>query len=141
MIIADNDTRWNSIYLFMKRGFKLREKIMQFSDDHKDELSEDLMFTDDWDILKWMISCLKSFWLVIQHLQEKAQFDHHEAIWEALPAMKHLLIHLEKLKMITNNDQLTECINNSWSKLTEYYELTDRSHQIYTAATLLNSTQ
>ena len=47
MVIADNDTRWNSIYLFMKRGLKLRGKIMQFFNDHKNELNKDLMSTDD----------------------------------------------------------------------------------------------
>lgn len=30
MIIADNETRWNSAYLPMQRGLKLRGKIMQF---------------------------------------------------------------------------------------------------------------
>ena len=72
-----------------------------------------------------MTVSLEPFWTVTQHLQGKARFGHHGAIWEALPAIEHLLNHLEKFERTTHaeDDQLLECINNSWSKLTEYYNL------------------
>src|SRR5271170_7464980 len=37
--------------------------------------------------------------------------------------------------------RLWECVNNAWAKMTKYYQLTDKSHQIYAAATFLNPTQ
>ena len=64
MIIADNETRWNSVYLPMQPGLTLRGKIMQFSDDHGDELGDDLITTNDWNVLKWMTASLEPFWTV-----------------------------------------------------------------------------
>ena len=54
--------------------------------------------------------------------------------------MKYLLEHLEELRVKTpkSESRLWECVNNSWKKMKKYYELTDKSHQIYAAATLLN---
>jgi hypothetical protein len=34
-----------------------------------------------------------------------------------------------------------EYVNNAWSKITKYYELTDKSYQIYAVAAFLNPTQ
>src|SRR5271170_7379416 len=66
-----------------------------------------------------MTVSLEPFWTVTQHLQGKARFGHHGAIWEALPAIEHLLNHLEKFERTTHaeDDQLLEYINNSWSKI------------------------
>ena len=57
--------------------------------------------------------------------------------------MEYLLDHLKQLKSRTPQSEpcLWECVNNAWSKMTKYYELTDKSHQIYAAATFLNPTQ
>src|SRR5271168_1347629 len=33
-----------------------------------------------------------------------------------------------------------ECVDNAWSKMTKYCELTDKSYQIYAAATFSNLT-
>ena len=57
--------------------------------------------------------------------------------------MKYLLEHLEQLKARTlqSEPRLCEFVNNAWSSMTKYYELTDKSHQIYAAAIFLNPTQ
>jgi hypothetical protein len=54
--------------------------------------------------------------------------------------MKFFLYHLEALKELISalNRRVRECVLNSWSKLRTYYDLTDLSHHIYAAATLLN---
>jgi hypothetical protein len=36
----------------MKRNLKFREKIMQFFNNHKNELNEDLIFINNWNTLK-----------------------------------------------------------------------------------------
>jgi hypothetical protein len=45
------------------------------------------------------------------------------------------------LKWLAQNLEVWECVNNAWSKMTKYYQLTDKSHQIYAAVTFLNPTQ
>jgi hypothetical protein len=57
--------------------------------------------------------------------------------------MEYILAHLEKLKAETpvSKPRLWEYVNNSWKKMKKYYELTDKSHQIYAAATFLNPTE
>jgi hypothetical protein len=57
--------------------------------------------------------------------------------------MEYLLDYLEQLKVRTpqSEPRLWEYINNAWSKITKYYELTDKSYQIYAAATFLNPIQ
>jgi hypothetical protein len=54
--------------------------------------------------------------------------------------MEFLLHHLEDLKQSISvlDRRVRKYILNAWSKLRHYYDLTDSSHYIYTAATLLN---
>jgi hypothetical protein len=47
MVIADNETRWNSTYLFIQRGVKLCNKICIYSDEYKDELGDDFFLLED----------------------------------------------------------------------------------------------
>jgi hAT family C-terminal dimerisation region len=57
--------------------------------------------------------------------------------------MEYLLKHLEQLRFRTPDSEprLWECVNNAWLKMKKYYELIDKSHQIYAAATFLNPIQ
>jgi predicted glycosyltransferase involved in capsule biosynthesis len=123
MVIADNETRWNSTYISIKRGILLYNKIQVFSTDHRDELGDDFLFSEDWDVLRRLEQYLEPFERTTKLLQGHAAEGHHGAIWEALPAMEYLLRHLEKLKStISKRDtRLWECVNNSWAKLDGYY--------------------
>jgi hypothetical protein len=140
MVIADNDTRWNSTYLSITRGIKLYAKIQVFSEIHRDELKEDFLLPSDWAVIRDMQHYLSPFWQCTLDLESKATFGSHGTIWEALPAMEFLLHHLETLKdtVPASNKRIRECILNSWSVMRKYYDLTDKSHSIYAAATLLN---
>ena len=140
MVIADNETRWNSTYLLIRRRIKLYSKIQVFSNDHKDELEDDFLLPEDWDVLRRLEEYLQPFHRTTKELEGHAANSHYGAIWEALPAMQHLLRHLERLKIFIpkRDTRLLECVNNSWAKLNEYYQLTDKSHEIYAAATLLH---
>ena len=86
---------------------------------------------------------MKLFFFQTQRLQGRAKLGHYKAIWEALPIMEYILKHLEKLKTETPKlePRLWKCVNNSWKKMKKYYELINKSHQIYAAATFLNLTE
>jgi hypothetical protein len=133
MVIADNETRWNSTYLSIRRGLLLATKIQVFSIDHQDELKEDLLIPEDWDILRHLEEYLEPFHRTTKQLEGHAANGHHGAIWEALPVMEHLLRHLERLKKtIPKRDtRIWECVNNSWATLDKYYNLTDQNHSVY----------
>jgi hypothetical protein len=137
-VIVDNDTRWNSTYLSIVRGLKLKRKIMAYSHNNRADLGADFLTEDDWKALEDIAQCLEPFYISTLDLQGKAKQASHGAIWEALPAMEGILGHLEKLKtsIPKSNKPLTEAVMNSWSKLRKYYELTDNSHSVYAAATL-----
>ena len=140
MVIADNKTRWNSTFLSLERGLKLYNKISAYSLDNKDELGEDFLLPEDWDILRRIESYLQPFHRTTKQLEGHATDGHHGAIWEALPAMEYLLRHLEHLKQTVpkRDTRIWECVNNSWAKLNEYYNITDSNHAVYAAATLLH---
>jgi hypothetical protein len=115
MVIADNETRWNSIYTSIQRGLKLYNKIQVYSTEFKNELSDDFLLPEDWDILRRLEAYLEPFKRATKQLEGHAADGHHRAIWEALPIMEYLLKHLETLKhtMPKRNTRIWECINNS----------------------------
>jgi hypothetical protein len=83
---------------------------------------------------------LESFHRAIKQLEGHAVNGHHDAIWEALLIMEYLLKHLEQLKLSIpkQNTRIWECVNNSWTKLDEYYQLTNNNHAVYAAAIFLH---
>jgi hypothetical protein len=101
MVLADNQTRWNSVYLSILRAIKLHVQIMVFSEKYRHELDTNFLLTEDWDVLKWMAESLEPLWAQTQLLQGNVKFGHHGAIWEALPTMEYILEHLEQLKLTT----------------------------------------
>ena len=110
MVIADNDTRWNSTYLSIVRGLKLKAKLQYYSMDNRKELGADYLEEADWKVLQDVVECLEPFYICTLDLQSKAKQGRHGAIWEALPAMEGLLGHLEHLKVTvpTSNKRLRE---------------------------------
>jgi hypothetical protein len=124
----------------MERALILEGKIMVYSEDHKDELGEDFITRDDWDVIRELKQHLEPFWQLTIDLQSQATDGTHGAIWEALPAIEYLLRHLKRLKDEAPKPKrrIRECIVNSWSLLQKYYDLTGKNHSIYACATLLN---
>jgi hypothetical protein len=43
MIIIDNNTRWNSTYLSIIRGLKLKKKLQYYFMNHRKELNADYL--------------------------------------------------------------------------------------------------
>ena len=51
MVIADNDTRWNSTYLSIIRGLKLKKKLQYYSINNKKELGANYFKESNWKTL------------------------------------------------------------------------------------------
>ena len=62
MVIADNDTRWNSIYLSILRGLKLKHKIQVYSLDERASLGSNYLEESDWKSLQEIADCLEPFY-------------------------------------------------------------------------------
>jgi hypothetical protein len=95
MVIAKNETRWNSTYLSIRRGIKLYNKIQVFSTDYKDELGDDFLLSEDWDILRRFETYLEPFYRATKQLEGHVVNGHYSAIWEALRIIEYLLKHLK----------------------------------------------
>jgi hypothetical protein len=88
MVIADNDTRWNSTYLSIVRGLKLKTKLQYYCMDNRKGLGADYLEEADWKVLQDVVECLEPFYICTLDLQSKAKQGRHGAIWEALPAIE-----------------------------------------------------
>jgi hypothetical protein len=62
MVIADNNTRWNSTYLSIIRGLKLRTEVTAYSIDNRDELGADFLEESDQKVLQDVADCLEPFY-------------------------------------------------------------------------------
>lgn len=145
MVVADNQTRWNSTYLMLERALKLRTQLSLFISEAVDRDNgplnpADSISKDDWTILQIVHDLLKPFWKLTLRLQGQAINCKYGAIWEVLPAMEVLMNHLEaasKTYTLRKAKYLHICINNAWMKLREYYQLLDAS-PVYAASLVLN---
>lgn len=143
MVILDNSTRWNSVLQSIRRALRIKLRIITFTHQFRKELGADALNDDDWDTLEAIAKGLQPFEDITLRLEGHAQAGHHGAIWEALPSLEYLLSKLEAGKEALvaagqGTSPLAVCHQMAWDKLREYYDLTDNSHQIYAAATLLN---
>jgi hypothetical protein len=73
MVIGDNDTRWNSTYLSVLRGLKLKTKLQCYSMDNRKELGADYLEGADWQVLQDVAECLEPFYICTLDLQGKAK--------------------------------------------------------------------
>jgi hAT family C-terminal dimerisation region len=88
-----------------------------------DDLKEDVLSLDEWSQLEEIESILAPFQEVTKRLEGNAKECYHGSIWEALPAVEVLLMHLERLKEIHKTGYIATSVNLAWAKLEEYYKL------------------
>ena len=110
MVRADNDTRWNSIYLMIERALKLRPVIQVFCrlassepDRHK-RLPESLVLEqEDWQILTEIAEVLQPYLKYTKHFEgNKPRFA------EALPTIYELKNHLTLMQDRYSNNLIPE---------------------------------
>ena len=62
-IITDNNTQWNSTYLSIARGLKLKRKIVAYSHSNRADLGADFLTENDWKALEDIAECLEPFYI------------------------------------------------------------------------------
>jgi hypothetical protein len=122
----------------------------------------DVLTTEDWVQLLALYQGLKPFWEMTRQTEGQGVSGSHGVIWETLPALNILLLHVESaITRLQEAPQPTQparpsgrrppasqnqprinplliCYQNAWEVLVEYNSLTDEAFEIYAAATLLN---
>ncbi|KAJ0126920.1 hypothetical protein HZ326_29975 [Fusarium oxysporum f. sp. albedinis] len=100
MVKADNDTRWNSVYLMVHRALRLRDIIDVFCKlsllDPKEEKrvsAEDVLSCEDWVILAEIIEILQPYLTYTKHFEGRTP-----RFAEVLPTMYLLKDHLSEMR-------------------------------------------
>jgi hypothetical protein len=164
MLIQDNSTRWNSVYMMIDRAMKKQADVQVFvlqstmeKEKYKRVDVEDHLTTEDWRVLTEVLSHLKPFHDMTLRLQSRAKEGHHGTLWEGLPAMEFLLdkvisakadhttrMEAEKLDeddpVNKTNKHIATSLDNCWGKLDEYYKMLDET-PVYAAAVVLHPGQ
>ena len=149
----DTGVRWNSIYTMIERALVLEDALRLFGSrwsgskagerDDTGFSKEDILDTHDWQELRRNELLLELFYLVTKRVERHASSGTHGAIWEVLPAFELLYRKLKRAQDETiadpeiYTDYYKHSINAAFVKLSEYYNLTDRS-RVYRAVVALH---
>lgn len=146
LVVADNSTRWNSVYNMLKMAFKLRTYIevyvqRQIEADSKSTLADDRLTVDEWIQLEQLMGLLAPFKEFTKALEGDGYDGMNGLMWQVLPVMDTLLQQLEHAKAQyasrTDGGFLKTSINNAWIVMDKYYTLTDKS-PAYVIALVMN---
>jgi len=145
----DTGVRWNSVYKMIKRALQLERAITMYcarwqqGKDEKHNLKDDELDTFDWEELRHFKQLLKPFYKVTKRVEGHAKQGSHGAVWEVLPGFEYLFNALQRAQQEVNNDPskftnyYASSLDIGFTKLQQYYDLTDRS-TLYRAAVALH---
>ena len=162
-LVADNATRWNSLYRMIQRAIQLKNQVDYFLIQHSASshsssrpgseeeraLKHDLLTPEDWLLLVEMLEILKPFETLTTRMEGYGLKGERGCVWEYLTSLEFLMTKLEEKKQSYNalvnnpdlctpeNRHLEVCITNAWMKINEYYSRLDQS-PIYYAACVTN---
>ncbi|KJZ70963.1 hypothetical protein HIM_09667 [Hirsutella minnesotensis 3608] len=116
-IVVDGKTRWNSIYMMIKRALELRCAIELFQSrwqkppndpDHRD-LTSDFLNTADWIELERFYELLKPFYILTKTMEGNASKPGaeggHGAVWETLKTMDYLFMKFKQAAEVTRLEE------------------------------------
>lgn len=122
--VTDNDTRWFSTYLMLKRAILLRNSLDLFVARHqtakKDEknLSKFTMSSHDWKYCIDTIAFIKPLYLLVKELGGKSGSRTHGYVSDVLPAHNIIREHMRnQLCAFTSNKYLQEDAEEERSRL------------------------
>ncbi|EXU94500.1 hAT family dimerization domain protein [Metarhizium robertsii] len=151
-IIVDGKTRWNSIYMMIKRALELRSAIELYqsrwqkprNDSNHRDLTKDFLNAADWVELERFYELLKPFYVLTKTMEGNANKPGaeggHGAVWETLKTMDYLFIKFKQAAYETRLEDASHFksgIDCGWSKLEDYYVKSDRT-PVYRAALALH---
>lgn len=115
-LVADNATRWNSMYSMIDRALKLRDRLEYYFYQNKDGithgrrrkriqddtdlmlLKHDILSQDDWTVLQDMHQILEVFHKVTMRTQGKGGNGERRVLWECLPGIYLLMESVKEKK-------------------------------------------
>ncbi|EXU94816.1 hAT family dimerization domain protein [Metarhizium robertsii] len=151
-IIVDGKTRWNSIYMMIKRALELRSAIELYqsrwqkprNDPNHRDLTKDFLNAADWVELERFYEFLKPFYILTKTMEGNANKPGaeggHGAVWETLKTMDYLFIKFKQAAYETRLEDASHFksgIDCGWAKLEDYYVKSDRT-PVYRAALALH---
>lgn len=152
MVIQDNDTRWNSIYMSIQSALRSQSRCQLYQMDmaraiyqgmEEGIVSDDVLTADDWDDLRGISEILKPFSAVTLRLEGHAANGTHGSLWEVLPCIEYLFEHLHKVKAeleaLSHRESMLHATDLAIKKLEQYYAKTDENVAII-AALVMNPT-
>lgn len=136
MIPLDNSTRWNSWYDMISIGIEKESAIDAYSKAWFDDLKQDYLCPEDWDILRQIRTFLEPFYYAT-----KATEGDQATIDRVLLNMDILVRHFNlSLRDFKSHRLLYQQVERSWAVFDKYYLKTDDS-PFYAAAILLHPAQ
>lgn len=151
-VVADNATRWNSMYSMTDRALKLKDRIKFYLFQNKDGithgsrrkrarddtdpmlLKHDILSKNDWTTLKDMYQILETFQQLTLRIQGRSVHGERGVLWEYLSAICLLMQSSKEKKRyydtISSSSEystpesrhLSTSLGNAWLKLTEYFQ-------------------
>ncbi|KZL65794.1 transposase-like protein [Colletotrichum incanum] len=110
-LLLNNDTRWNSTYLMVKRAITKKVELQAFllaNQDSEEEAQRipaaDLLSPEDWKVLCEILHILEPFYLQTKRLEGWGKGDGHGRLWEVQVGMEYLLEHLVDWKTYYNSE-------------------------------------
>ncbi|KAK2676667.1 hypothetical protein RAB80_008853 [Fusarium oxysporum f. sp. vasinfectum] len=129
----DNITRWNSWFKLLDAAISQEGPLSIFLNQYHEELEDDILTHDDWQVLKMTHEFLQPFYqATLEQQMEWASID------QVLENMDILFLQFENAKVkYVNNARMVNSVHMGWWVLSKYYEESDKN-PIYATALLLH---
>lgn len=129
----DNDTRWNSWYEMLQVAVEKEAAIDSYSKTWYNDLQDDFLSPEDWEVLRLILSFLKPFYRATKETEgDRATID------RVLFTMDILVQHFKRnFDTFKSHSFLSPRIQKSWEVFDKYYLKTEDS-PYYAAAIILH---